>query len=155
VLSDLKPTLAAVRPSVNSLAKASRAGVPVIQSLTPTFNRVQSTFLPFLRQTDPGTKLKEYQAVGPAVAGVDSATSFGDQYGGLANFEAGAGVNAVGGIVPCSTFLTNPDATQLLDCTALEQVLTNILTGRSLTTPLAKSPFPLSLVDSLLKGGKR
>jgi phospholipid/cholesterol/gamma-HCH transport system substrate-binding protein len=155
VLRDLKPTLAAIRPSVDALGNASKAGVPVIKSLTPTLNRVQTTFIPFLNQTDSQTKLKEYEAVGPAVAGVDSATAWGDQYGGLANFEAGAGENVVGGISGCSTFLTNPTATQLLDCTALEQVLTNILSGRSLTTPLAKSPSLASRVDSLLKGRKR
>jgi virulence factor Mce-like protein len=155
LLRDLKPTLAAIRPSVNALATAARAGVPVIRSLTPTLDRVQSSFLPFLRQTDPETKLKEYEAVGPAVAGVDSALAWGDQYGGLADFEAGFGENTVGGISPCSTFVTNPTATKLLDCTALEQLLANILTGRSPTAALAGRPVSSSLVDSLLTGGRR
>jgi phospholipid/cholesterol/gamma-HCH transport system substrate-binding protein len=155
VLSDLKPTLAAIRPSVNSLANAAKAGVPVIQSLTPTINRVQNSFIPFLNQRDPETKLQEFQAVGPAVAGVDSALAWGDQYGGLADFEAGFGENTVGGLTGCSTFLANPTSTQLLDCSALEQVLTNVLTGQSLTTPLAKGlSVPESLVSSLLKKGK-
>ncbi len=154
VLADLKPTLAAIRPSVNALSKASKAGVPVINSLTPTFNRVQSSFIPFLNRIDPETKLKNYEAVGPTVASVDSATAWGDQYGGLADFEAGFGENTAGGLAGCSSFLTNPTATQLLDCTALEQLLRNILTGQSLTTPLAKTPSLANKVTALLKGRK-
>jgi phospholipid/cholesterol/gamma-HCH transport system substrate-binding protein len=152
LLHDLKPTLAAIRPSVKALAKAAKAGVPVIASLTPTLDRVQSSFLPFLNQTDPETKLKEYEAVGPAVAGVGSAISLGDQYGTLAGFEAGFGENAVAGISPCSTNLLNPTVPlqDKVDCQALVQVLESIFTGSSPATPLASSPVPAHLVDSVL-----
>jgi phospholipid/cholesterol/gamma-HCH transport system substrate-binding protein len=152
LLRDLKPTLAAIRPSVNALARASRAGVPVIASLTPTLARVQNSFLPFLNQTDPETKLKNYEAVGPAVAGVSSAIALGDQYGTLAGFEAGFGENAVAGVSPCTTNLLNPTVPlqQKVDCQALVQMLTSIFTGSSPATPLANSPVPAKLVDSVL-----
>jgi phospholipid/cholesterol/gamma-HCH transport system substrate-binding protein len=131
LLSDLKPTLAAIRPSVNALAKAARAGVPVIASLTPTLDRVQTSFLPFLNQRDPETKLKQYEAVGPAVAGVSSAIALGDRFGTLAGFEAGFGENAGAGISPCSTNLLNPTvpAKNRADCQALVQMLESIYTG--------------------------
>jgi phospholipid/cholesterol/gamma-HCH transport system substrate-binding protein len=152
VLSDLKPTLAAIRPSVTSLAKAAQAGVPVIESLTPTLDRVQTSFLPFLNRRDPETKLKEYQAVGPAVAGVSSAIALGDQYGTLAGFEAGFGENAGAGISPCSTKLLNPTVPlqNRVDCQALVQMLESIFTGSPPTRPLANSPVPAQLVDSVL-----
>jgi ABC-type transporter Mla subunit MlaD len=152
LLGELKPTLAAIRPSVNALGQAADAGVPVIQGLTPTLGRVQTSFIPFLNQTDPETKLKEYEAVGPAVAGVSSAIAWGDQYGTLADFEAGFGENAIGGISPCSTFLLNPTVPlqDKVDCQALLQLLQSIFTGSSPTTPLAKSPVSAKLVDSAL-----
>jgi virulence factor Mce-like protein len=156
LLSDLKPTLAAIRPSVNSLAAAAKAGVPVINSLTPTLDRTTSSFLPFLNATDPETKLKNYEAVGPAVAGVDSALAFGDQYGTMANFEAGFGENTLGSISPCSTFLTDPTVPpqNKIDCQALSQLLVSIFSGTSPTTPLAHSVAPENLVNSLLTSGK-
>jgi virulence factor Mce-like protein len=152
LLSDLKPTLAAVRPSVNALANAAQAGVPVIASLSPTLDRVQGSFLPFLNRRDPETKLKEYEAVGPAVAGVGSAIAFGDQYGTLAGFEAGFGENAAAGISPCSTKLLNPTVPprDRVDCEALVQMLKSIFTGSSPTTPPANSPVPAKLVNSVL-----
>jgi phospholipid/cholesterol/gamma-HCH transport system substrate-binding protein len=153
LLRDLKPTLAALRPSVNALAKAADAGVPVIASLTPTLDRVKTSFLPFLNRRDPETKLKQYEAVGPAVAGVSSVIAWGDQYGTLANFEAGFGENALGGVSPCSTHLLNPTVPlqDKVDCEALVQVLKSVFTGSSPTTPLANSPVPARLVDSFLK----
>jgi ABC-type transporter Mla subunit MlaD len=152
LLADLKPTLAAIRPSVDALATAAKAGVPVIASLTPTLDRVQTSFIPFLSRRDPETKLKEYEAVGPAVAGVSSAIALGDQYGTLAGFEAGFGENAVAGISPCSTTLLNPTVPQQdrVDCQALVQLLRSIFTGSRPTTPLANSPVPAHLVDSVL-----
>ena len=156
LLGDLKPTRAAIRPSVTALATAAKAGVPVINSLTPTLDRVTTSFLPFLNATDSETKLKNYEAVGPAVAGVDSAISFGDQYGTLADFEAGFGENTLGSISPCSTFLTNPSVPlqDKVDCQALSQLLVSILTGTPATTPLARSLVPQNLVNSLLTSVK-
>ena len=156
VLGDLKPTLAAIRPSVNSLAAASQAGVPVINSLTPTLDRTTTSFLTFLNQTDPETKLKNYEAVGPAVAGVSSAIAYGDKYGTLADFEAGFGENTLGSISPCATFLTDPTVPlqEKIDCQALSQLLVSILNGQSPTTPLAHSVAPQNLVNSLLTSAK-
>ena len=106
---------------------------------------MQSTFLPFLRSTDPETKLKEYEAVGPAVAGVDSALAWGDQYGTMGDFEGGAGENAVAGESPCTTYLTDPTVPlwgQGRLVRRLAQLLVSIFSGTSPTTPLADSPVP-------------
>jgi hypothetical protein len=141
---------------VVALAGAAREGVPVIASLTPTLNRVQTSFLPFLNRTDPETKLKNYEAVGPAVAGVSSAIALGDRYGALAGFQAGFGENTIGGISPCTTNLLNPTVPvqDKIDCQALVQMLTSIFTGSSPTTPLKSSPFSANRIDRVL-GVKR
>jgi virulence factor Mce-like protein len=159
LLTTLKPTLAAIRPSVNSLSSAAKAGTPVIDNLTPVLERTLTTYIPWLNSTDPETKLKEYEAVGPTVASVSSVLGYGDQYGTLAGFEAGVGENVVGGVSPCSTFLADPTVplTQKVDCTALTQLLVSLFTGTSPTTALSglKVGSGLSgLVDSLLKTGK-
>lgn len=157
LLATLKPTLAAIRPSVNSLATAARAGVPVISNLTPVLSRTQSTYLPWLNSSDPETKLKEYEAVGPALASVSSALGYGDQYGALAGFEAGFGENTIGGVSPCTTYLADPTVplSKKIDCEALAQTLTSIFTSSAATTPLKGSPAPARLVNSFLRTGKR
>jgi phospholipid/cholesterol/gamma-HCH transport system substrate-binding protein len=158
LLATLKPTLAAIRPSVNSLASTARTGVPVIRNLTPILTRTQQTFLPWLNSSDPETKLKEYEAVGPTVASVSSALGYGDQYGTLAGFEAGAGESVVDGVSPCKSFLTDPTKSlaDKVDCQALAQLLASVFTGSSPTTPLSviTGGVPTRLVNSLLKTGK-
>jgi virulence factor Mce-like protein len=156
LLRDLQPTLAAIRPSVTALAGAGRAGVPVIASLTPMLDRVRTSFLPFLNQTDPETKLKNYEAVGPAVAGVSAAIALGDKYGTLAGFQAGFGENTIGGVSPCTTNLLNPTVPvqDKIDCQALVQMLSSIFTGSAPATPLASSPFSAKQIDRVL-GVKR
>jgi phospholipid/cholesterol/gamma-HCH transport system substrate-binding protein len=156
LLATLKPTLAAIRPSVDSLATTARAGVPVINDLTPVLDRTLNTYIPWLNSSDPETKLKEYEAIGPAVASVSSVLGYGDQYGTLAGFEAGVGENVIGGQSPCSTFIANPTVplTEKVDCQALTQLLTSIFTGSAPVTPLRNSPISANLVDSLLKTGK-
>jgi ABC-type transporter Mla subunit MlaD len=156
LLAKLKPTLAAIRPSVNSLAAAGRAGVPVINNLTPVVQRTLTTYIPWLNSTDSETKLKAFEAIGPAVASVSSVVGYGDQYGTLAGFEAGAGENVVGGQSPCSTYLTDPTVplTKKVDCQALTQLLVSLCTGRSPTTPLAGSQVASNLINSLLRNGK-
>jgi ABC-type transporter Mla subunit MlaD len=150
LLVDLKPTLSAIRPSVNSLASTARAGVPVINSLTPTLDRVLTAFIPFLNATDAGTKLKNYEDVGPTFASVDSILGYGDKFGTLAGFEAGAGENVIGGISPCSTFITDPDVLQKIDCEALTQIVEQIFTGAPVTQPLKDSPVAENLVEKVL-----
>ncbi len=155
LLAKLKPTLAAIRPSVNSLATTARNGLPVVDNLKPVLQRTLSTYIPWLNSTDDETKLKEYEAIGPTAASVSSVLGYGDQYGTLAGFEAGAGENAVGGQSPCSTYLTNPTVplAEKVDCEALAQLLVSVFTGTSATSEHLKGgDVPSSLVDSLLDG---
>jgi virulence factor Mce-like protein len=157
VLVDARPTLAAMRPSVVSLGKAARAGVPVLHSLSPVLDRTTTSFIPFLNTRNPETKLLNYEAVGPVAASVASAIGWGDSYATMADFEAVVGEGSFAGS-PCQTFLLDPNVPlqNKVDCTALAQVLGNILGGRKLTTPLpgVSHLVPQSLVTALLKTGK-
>jgi len=155
LLAELKPTLAAIRPSVSSLSTAAGAGVPVVQSLGHTLSRMQTTFIPFLNSVDPDTKLKNYEAIGPALGSVSSVLGYGDKYGSLAGFEAGVGENVIGGVSPCSTFINNPDVTQKIDCAAITQLLQHIFAGTPVTQPLSGSPVAAGLVDKLLGALKK
>jgi ABC-type transporter Mla subunit MlaD len=136
LLVDLKPTLNAIRPSVVSLASTARAGTPVINSLTSTVNRVQNTFIPWLNQTESGTGLTNYEDVGPTLAAVASVIAYGDKYGGLAGFEAGAGEGVLNGISPCQTQLTNPNPTQLVACQGLTAILGSIFGGQPVSAAI-------------------
>jgi ABC-type transporter Mla subunit MlaD len=156
LLRDAKPTLAALKPSLTALSGAATSGVPVVQSLSNTFNRVKTQFIPFLNTKEPDTKLLNYEAVGPLASAADSVFSWGDQNSVVATFGAIVGENTVG-LTPCVTNLTNPglSATQLVDCTALTTMLQSIFGG----TPPAKTPLApgsqvsLSAVRNLLLHG--
>ena len=150
LLRDARPTLAALKPSVTALSSAATNGVPVITGFMPLLNRIKTAFLPFLSQKDPETKLLNYEAVGPAVAGVSSALSWGDQFGTLADFEAGFGEDTLISS-PCATFLTDPTVPlqNKVDCEALSQILVSILSGQSVA-PLQNSLVPQDLVTKLL-----
>jgi hypothetical protein len=113
-------------------------------------DRIQTSFIPFLNKSDAETKLKNYQSVGPAVAGVSSAISWGDQFGTLADFEAGFGESTIASS-PCATFLSDPSVPlqKKVDCEALAQILTSILSGKQ-PAPLKNSLVPQSLVTKLL-----
>ena len=150
LLTDLTPTLNAIRPSVVSLAVTARAGTPVLASLGSTLNRTQRTFIPFLNSTSSETKLKFYDVIGPALASVSSVLGYGDKYGALAGFEAGFGENTIGGLSPCATFITNPSVTQKITCAALTQLLTSLYGGAPIVQPLRNSPVAPSLVNKLL-----
>jgi ABC-type transporter Mla subunit MlaD len=156
LLADVRPTLAAMRPSVTALATAASAGVPVLQNFTPVLDRVRTAFIPFLNKRDAETKLLNYQAVGPAVAGVASAVAWGDRYSTLADFEGGSGEGVISGS-PCQTFLADPTVPlqKKIDCTALTQILANIFTGKPLTTALPQPLVSQNLVTALLKGGAK
>ncbi|HWF53909.1 MAG TPA: MlaD family protein [Solirubrobacteraceae bacterium] len=155
LLVDLKPTLAAIKPSVASLATTARAGVPVVNSLSSTVSRTQSTFIPFLNDVNSESTLKNYEVVGPALASVDSVLSYGDKFGTLAGFEAGVGENVLSSISPCSTYITDPDVTQKIDCEAVTQLLSNIFNGTPITQALRSSPEPENLVQKVLGALKK
>jgi phospholipid/cholesterol/gamma-HCH transport system substrate-binding protein len=129
LLRDLRPTLRDLKPAVADLETTARTGTPAFAPLTSTLNRTRDVFIPWLNDKNVENKRPNYQNVGPAVASVSSATSWGDKNGPVANFEAAAGENAVVDS-PCDTAIDNPTAQQAIQCELLSRAAVAALTGR-------------------------
>jgi virulence factor Mce-like protein len=129
LLRDLRPTLHDLSGAVRDLDTAATAGTPSFGPLTTTIDRVHDVFLPWLHATNPESRRPNYQDIGPAVASVSSATSWGDKNGPVANFEAAAGENALIDS-PCTTAISNPSATQQIQCELLTRSFAAALTGQ-------------------------
>ena len=80
-LREARPLLRAARPAFDGLRGASANGVPLMQGLKPTLERLDKELLPFLRETDPETRLKNYEAIGPFSATLASAAAETDAEG--------------------------------------------------------------------------
>ena len=65
-------------------------GESLVEGLDPTLERTRSEFLPWLYRRDGDTRLRNFQAIGPMLSVIDSASSNYDIYGHLLRFQ-GAG----------------------------------------------------------------
>jgi ABC-type transporter Mla subunit MlaD len=143
LLSDLRPTLADLRPALSDLRTASNAGVPSFDPLNHTMALVQDKYIPFLKAKDPATHRPNYTNIGPTAASAGAATTWGDRYGALANFEAAAGPDALN-IVPCKLGIFNPDTQKKLTCALTQVAAASAVTG--------KAPDLFKLAGAGLKG---
>jgi hypothetical protein len=80
-LREARPLLRAARPAFDALRGASANGVPLMKGLEPTLSRLDKELLPFLRETDPETRLKNYESIGPFSATLASAAAETDREG--------------------------------------------------------------------------
>lgn len=152
LLRDLRPTLQDLRPAVSDLRDAATAGIPALGPLSSTMDRVRDTFIPFLKSDKTENKRPNYQNIGPAVASVSTATSWGDRQGPVANFEAAAGVNAFIDS-PCKVDLTFAKLTQLVQCELFSRALVGAITGkRPQDVKFKDSAVPLSKLKPFLTG---
>ncbi len=145
LLQDAGPTVRALRPAVQDLTKLTGSGTAFIAAIDPTLDRLIHPILPWARQRDAESKMKNYEVIGPAVSAAAGVTALGDRVGPVANFEAGVGEN-VEGLSPCKTFITNeyiPDD-QKLNCELATRLITALLTG----TPPDKVPFKSSAASA-------
>jgi ABC-type transporter Mla subunit MlaD len=94
VLREARPLLRALGPAFDSLAGASRNGVPLLLGLDPTLKRLDSNLLPYLRATDPETRLRNYEAIGPFWSTLASAASEFDAQGHRIRFTVPFGANS-------------------------------------------------------------
>jgi hypothetical protein len=156
LLRAARPTVLSLRPAIAFLAQAAASGNKVISSLEPTLARTRTSFIPYLQQTNPDTKLKNYEAIGPTISSGSSAFSWGDLYGPMANFEPGAGGQGiVGGATPCTTAVLGPNPTPqtALQCqsfvTALETLVTGVLPSN---VRFSNSRFPQWAAIDVFRG---
>jgi hypothetical protein len=126
LLHDAVPLLHSLRPAADNLAVASRPGLSLLNELGPSLSRLDSTILPDLARTDKETGRTTYEMIGPTLASLDSAASGVDGIGHLISLGLGAGEGFLD-TSPCKTFITNPTATQVIECESMAQVLNGLL----------------------------
>ncbi len=122
------PALRDLQPALTNLASASRQGSPLFVALKPTLTRLQDEILPFLAKTDPGTKLKNYEAIGPFFGALASSSSEFDANGHVQRFMPGQGIDSVGAL-PCSLNIGDPNAQQLVKCKEGAKFLQELVMG--------------------------
>jgi phospholipid/cholesterol/gamma-HCH transport system substrate-binding protein len=127
VLNHAVPLLHALRPAVGSLAQASRAGLPLLNGLTPTFDRVNNSILPYMGAIDPQTKHSASEMIGGTFTGLGSgAPAQEDANGHFIRFPVTAGSSST--YLPCQIYYGNPDAKKLLECQTLQQAMQTVFT---------------------------
>jgi ABC-type transporter Mla subunit MlaD len=152
LLRDLRPALRDLRPAVTDLGNAARSGAPAFDPLSTVMDRVKNTYIPFLNAKNDENKRPNYQNVGPAVASVATATSWGDYNGPVANFEAAVGPNAFVDS-PCKINFAAADVAQLVQCELVTRAVSAALTGRKpQDVQIRNSAVPLSKLLPYLKG---
>jgi phospholipid/cholesterol/gamma-HCH transport system substrate-binding protein len=123
LLDDARPTLAALRPALSRLGRAADSGVPLLDTLLPTFGRLNATIIPALAARDASTQLRLFETVGPTAATVSSAASLYDANGHTERFQAVAGGANTPSFLPCSLNLS----AYKLNCSDLEAVIGELL----------------------------
>ncbi|WP_205698845.1 MlaD family protein [Conexibacter sp. SYSU D00693] len=126
VLRDARPVVRALRPAVSELAGAATTGRRLLAALSPTVTRLDDDLVPFLERRDPDIGLPVFQLIGPTVSSLGAAGSLFHDQGHIVNFPVQPGENALG-LLPCSTFLTDPTAAQKLRCDRLGEGLEALL----------------------------
>ncbi|MGE4425243.1 MAG: MlaD family protein [Solirubrobacteraceae bacterium] len=130
LLKDTRPTLTALRPAVAKLPELTQTAKTTFDRAEPVLDQALFPVIPWLKLTDPESKLTNYALVGPALAHGGSAVAIGDRYGTAATFEAGAGEQVLG-ISPCQTFITDGQVPldKKIECEGISRMLTSLITG--------------------------
>jgi hypothetical protein len=140
-----------LRPAVDSLANTATVGVPLINALSPSLQRLSGKILPGLAQTTPETRgHPAYTLIGGTLVGLGTLANFVNADGGVANLTLGLGApNAAGGFLPCQLDFSGTD---LLVCNSLSQTLGTLFTGgTSLLSGLVGRPGGQAAYGPLLK----
>jgi len=135
VLTEARPLLSELRPALGHLQTAAVQGAPLLTGLAPTLARTNNVLIPWLNQTNANTNLKNYEAIGPTFATVDSSAAMFDGYSHIQRFGAADAVSAnSAGFLPCNTNV----GTLTTNCDQLGTLL-NWLLGVPSTVALARS----------------
>ena len=98
--------------------------MPLLQTLTPSLDRLESTVLPYLNTVDPASNHTTAEMIGPTTEalGPDIAGQE-DQNGHFIRFPATAGSSPL--YLPCQIYAGNPTTNQLLACESLQSLLSS------------------------------
>ena len=97
LLRESRPLLRDAGPALSDLAGAAREGVPLLRDLRPTVRRLRDPLLPFLRRRDEGTRLRNFEAIGPTFGALSGSSAPFDERGYYLRFAplAGDGVTTL------------------------------------------------------------
>jgi phospholipid/cholesterol/gamma-HCH transport system substrate-binding protein len=95
LLSEIRPLLTDLRPTFADLATVGDAGTPVLNGLKPTLRRVSGEIVPWLNETDPVTKIKNYTSVGGALSTLNNMAAEFDKIGFRLHVSTPAANNSV------------------------------------------------------------
>jgi ABC-type transporter Mla subunit MlaD len=121
LLGKARPLVRALAPTFGSLAQTADHGVPLINALQPSLDRVNDTILPYLGRKSPETGYSTTVMIGGTAAGFGGAASQMDQNGHYIRFPVSVGTKSVN--LPCSSSLIDPTQPQLLTCESLSTAL--------------------------------
>lgn len=94
-LREARPLLSSAGPTFDHLRTASKAGVPLLQGLDPTLQRLDRELLPYLRTRDDRTRLRVFETVGPTFSVLDHLGSEFDRIGHRSRVTVPLGRNSV------------------------------------------------------------
>lgn len=95
-MRDARPLLNKAGPTFDAVASASESGVPLLEGLDPTLERLDSELLPYLRERDARTRLRNYESLGPFFAGLDAVGANFDRVGHRSRFTVVPGRGSAG-----------------------------------------------------------
>lgn len=139
LLKQAQPLFAKLKPTVSSLARTANVGVPVINSVSPSLDRLKNTILPGLAEKLPEEGGRpEYDFLGALLVGIGTLGNYFDQDGNTANLTFGLENTTAQQILPCTTDFSHTD---LLVCSSLASALSELVTGgtSTLTSILPKA----------------
>lgn len=95
-LRESRPLLRAARPTFTALRRMSARGIPLMRGLTPTLARLDDELLPWLRERDDSTRLRNYESIGPFWSALAMAAGEYDDEGYRIRFTVPTGSNSFG-----------------------------------------------------------
>lgn len=153
LLADADPLLRKLRPTVHSLERAARAGVPVLDEVAPSLDRLAKDILPGLARVYPEENLPVYKLIGPTIVGLGTLSNFVDQDGELANLTAGLEEPQSAQLLPCTLDFSG---TNFLVCSTLSDALQSLFGGSSsLLEQLSQRPGGAKIYGPLLQNAQR
>jgi len=123
LLDRAEPLVASLRPAARGLRGAATNGLPLLQQLQPSLDRIDEKILPMLSEKDAGTGKSTAVMIGGALAAVGAGTGAQvDTNGHLFAFPGTSG-NSPLYTLPCQTYFSNPDAQELFACQTLGEAM--------------------------------
>lgn len=130
LLRDARPLLQALPSAAQDLRGAADSGVPLLDGLQPTVDRVESSFIPWLGSTDDDLGMPVYQLAGPMFAAANGDSQVFDTYGYSARFTGGAQQGSAM-TAPCKTYFFDRDSEDYLRCESMLKVFGTLMGGRA------------------------